>query len=37
MTDTVPAARTPWWRGEWASLALMLLLLTLARTSFANH
>lgn len=38
MTETATtAARTPWWRGEWASLALMLLLLTLARTSFANH
>jgi len=38
MTETTAAARpTPWWRGEWASLAAMLLLLTLARTSFANH
>ena len=38
MTETTSAAKaTPWWRGEWASLALMLLLLTLARTSFANH
>ncbi|MFD0725983.1 signal peptidase I [Lysobacter brunescens] len=38
MTETTAAARTtPWWRGEWASLVAMLLLLTLARTSFANH
>lgn len=38
MTDPAAAARTtPWWRGEWASLVAMLLLLTLARTSFANH
>lgn len=38
MTDSTAAARpTPWWRGEWASLVAMLLLLTLARTSFANH
>ncbi|HEY1136015.1 MAG TPA: signal peptidase I [Xanthomonadaceae bacterium] len=38
MTDTTSAAKaTPWWRGEWSSLVLMLLLLTLARTSFANH
>lgn len=38
MTESTAAARTtPWWRGEWASLAMMLLLLTLARTSFANH
>lgn len=37
MSDIASDARTPWWRGEWASLALMLLLLTLARTSLANH
>lgn len=38
MTETTSAAKaTPWWRGEWASLAVMLLLLTLARSSFANH
>ena len=38
MTEPAAAARTtPWWRGEWASLVAMLLLLTLARTSFANH
>lgn len=38
MTETPSAAKaTPWWRGEWASLVAMLLLLTLARTSFANH
>lgn len=38
MTETTAAVRpTPWWRGEWASLIAMLLLLTLARTSFANH
>lgn len=38
MTESAAAARTtPWWRGEWASLVAMLLLLTLARTSFANH
>jgi signal peptidase I len=27
----------PFWRGEWASFALFVLLLTIARSSFANH
>ena len=29
--------KVPFWRGEWASFAMMILLLTVARTSFANH
>ena len=29
--------QVPFWRGEWASFAMMILLLTVARTSFANH
>ncbi|NOT88999.1 MAG: signal peptidase I [Lysobacter sp.] len=41
MTQTAPAGdesrKAPFWRGEWASLAMMVLLLTVARTSLANH
>lgn len=41
MTQTAPAEDTgrkiPFWRSEWASFAVMILLLTVARTSFANH
>jgi signal peptidase I len=41
MTQTAPAAeqtsKTPFWRGEWATFAIMILLLTVARTSLANH
>ena len=29
--------KVPIWRGEWASFAMMILLLTVARTSLANH
>lgn len=29
--------KIPLWRGEWATFAVMILLLTLARTSLANH
>jgi len=31
------ARPVPFWRGEWASFALFVLLLTIARSSFANH
>jgi signal peptidase I len=31
------AKPVPFWRGEWASFALFVLLLTIARSSFANH
>ena len=41
MTQTASAddgaAKTPFWRSEWVSLAMMVLLLTVARSSFANH
>ncbi len=41
MTSTAPAQDTdkqvPLWRGEWATFAIMILLLTVARTSLANH
>lgn len=41
MTQTAPAGdesrKVPFWRGEWASLAMMVLLLTVTRTSLANH
>jgi signal peptidase I len=41
MTDTAPqaagAARPRFWRNEWVSFAVLLLLLTVARTSLANH
>ncbi len=29
--------KVPFWRGEWATFAIMILLLTVARTSLANH
>ncbi len=29
--------KVPLWRGEWATFALLILLLTVARTSLANH
>lgn len=35
--DTATATRPAFWRSEWVTFAAMLLLLTLARTSFANH
>jgi signal peptidase I len=31
------ARPVPFWRSEWASFALFVLLLTIARSSFANH
>lgn len=41
MTQTASAdgnaARTPFWRNEWFTFATMVLLLTVARSSFANH
>ena len=46
MTQSAPAGdesrgderrKVPFWRGEWASLAMMVLLLTVTRTSLANH
>jgi signal peptidase I len=41
MTQTASAdgtvAKTPFWRSEWVSFAMMVLLLTVARSSFANH
>ena len=46
MSHTAPPAKGPAasrfsnsrvWRGEWATFALFLLLLTVARTSLANH
>ena len=41
MPQTTPAGddsrKVPFWRGEWASLAMMVLLLTVTRTSLANH
>lgn len=41
MTETAPratgAARPRFWRNEWATFAVFLLLLTVARTSLANH
>lgn len=30
-------AKLPFWRSEWATFAMMILLLTVARTSLANH
>lgn len=41
MTQTVSAdgtaANVPFWRSEWFTFAMMVLLLTVARSSFANH
>ncbi len=41
MTSTAEAEdkgkQVPLWRGEWATFAIMILLLTVARTSLANH
>lgn len=41
MTQTTSAdgiaTKTPFWRSEWVSFAMMVLLLTVARSSFANH
>lgn len=41
MTQTKAVGRgqgkAPFWRGEWATFAAMILLLTVARTSLANH
>jgi signal peptidase I len=41
MTDTAPnattAVRPRFWRNEWATFAVFLLLLTVARSSLANH
>lgn len=41
MTNTAQAEnkskQVPFWRGEWATFAIMILLLTVARTSLANH
>lgn len=31
------AAKVPFWRNEWFTFAMMVLLLTVARSSFANH
>lgn len=31
------AAEVPFWRNEWFTFAMMVLLLTVARSSFANH
>jgi len=31
------AKKIPFWRSEWATFAMMVLLLTVARSSFANH
>ncbi|MES2669433.1 MAG: signal peptidase I [Pseudomonadota bacterium] len=31
------AAKIPFWRNEWFTFAMMVLLLTVARSSFANH
>ena len=31
------AAKVPFWRNEWFTFAMMILLLTVARSSFANH
>ncbi len=41
MTQTASAniaiAKTPFWRNEWFTFAMMVALLTVARSSFANH
>lgn len=41
MTQTAPAdgaaTKVPFWRNEWFTFAMMVLLLTVARSSFANH
>lgn len=41
MTQTASAEgaarKVPFWRSEWATFAMMVLLLTVARSSFANH
>ncbi len=41
MTQTastdVSAAKLPFWRNEWFTFAMMVVLLTVARSSFANH
>ena len=29
--------KTPWWRGEWGSMAMIIGLMFVARSSFANH
>ncbi len=41
MTQTASAEgaakKVPFWRSEWATFAMMVVLLTVARSSFANH